>query len=129
MAFSPPTPPIGPWFSILASVLDPRSAPRLARRFVGALRAQGRRTVTRWIRAGGLSSEFRSCSTAVAAVGRKTERIAPQLRYEVLPPFLTDVSRLVFAVDDTPTPRYGPQVPGAGIHPNPTPGPAGGSFV
>jgi hypothetical protein len=36
---------------------------------------------------------------------------------------------LLFALDDTPTARYGPKVPGAGIHHNPTPGPAGAKFV
>jgi SRSO17 transposase len=33
------------------------------------------------------------------------------------------------AIDDTPTPRYGPCVEGAGIHHNPTPGPAGERHV
>jgi hypothetical protein len=37
--------------------------------------------------------------------------------------------RLVFAIDDTPTKRYGPKVQGAGIHHNPTPGPAGSKFL
>ena len=37
--------------------------------------------------------------------------------------------RLVFALDDTPTKRYGPQVQGAGIHHNPTPGPAGSQYL
>src|SRR5205085_6146435 len=32
---------------------------------------------------------------------------------------------LVFGIDDTPTKRYGPKVEGAGLHHNPTPGPAG----
>jgi hypothetical protein len=32
--------------------------------------------------------------------------------------------RFLFALDDTPTKRYGPHVEGAGIHHNPTPGPA-----
>ena len=36
---------------------------------------------------------------------------------------------LLFAIDDTPTPRYGPCVQGAGRHHNPTPGPAGEPFV
>ncbi len=36
---------------------------------------------------------------------------------------------LRFAIDDTPTARYGPCVQGAGIHHNPTPGPAGEKFV
>jgi hypothetical protein len=33
--------------------------------------------------------------------------------------------RLLFAIDDTPGKRYGPAIQGAGIHHNPTPGPAG----
>jgi hypothetical protein len=37
--------------------------------------------------------------------------------------------RLVFALDDTPTKRYGPKVEGAGIHHNPTPGPADQKFL
>src|SRR5689334_22655794 len=37
--------------------------------------------------------------------------------------------RLLFAIDDTPTKRYGKQVEGAGIHHNPTPGPAEQKFL
>jgi hypothetical protein len=36
---------------------------------------------------------------------------------------------LVFAIDDTPTKRAGPMVEGAGIHHNPTPGPADQKFL
>jgi hypothetical protein len=36
---------------------------------------------------------------------------------------------LLFALDDTPTARYGPCVQGAGVHHNPSPGPAGEKFV
>ena len=36
---------------------------------------------------------------------------------------------LLFALDDTPTPRYGPCVQGAGVHHNPSPGPAGEKYV
>ena len=35
----------------------------------------------------------------------------------------------LFALDDTPTQRYGPCVEGAGVHHNPTPGPAGQKYV
>jgi hypothetical protein len=38
------------------------------------------------------------------------------------------LDRLLFALDDTPTKRYGPCVEGAGRHHNPTPGPAGSPF-
>jgi len=37
--------------------------------------------------------------------------------------------RLSVAIDDTPTGRYGPCVEGAGIHHNPSPGPAGAKYV
>ena len=36
---------------------------------------------------------------------------------------------MLFAIDDTPTKRYGPHVDGAGIHHNPTPGPAEQKYV
>ena len=62
------------WFSHLAAFLDRRSAPRLARLFLGALLARGRRTVTSWIRAAGLSQQYQRCYTTVAAVGKKAER-------------------------------------------------------
>jgi hypothetical protein len=51
------------------------------------------------------------------------------LAHGVLNPILAGMERLVFGIDDTPTPRYGPLVQGAGVHHNPTPGPAGGPFV
>jgi hypothetical protein len=117
------------WFSLLAAVLDPRSAPRLARLFLGAVLARGRRTVTRWIGAAGLSAEFRPCYITVSAAGKRAERVAARLVHAVLKPLLTGTQRLVLAVDDTPTPRYGSQVQGAGVHHNPTPGPAGSPFV
>jgi len=129
MSFSHPAPPLGDWFSVLASVLDPRSGPRLARLFVGVLLAKGRRTVTSWIRAAGLSDEFRRCYTTLWAAGRRAERIAARVLLTVLKPLVKDAPRLVFALDDTPTPRSGPQVEGAGIHHNPTPGTAGSPFV
>ena len=117
------------WFSRLASALDRRSAPRLALLFLGAVLARGRRTVTSWIRAAGLSEQFQHCYTAVAAAGKKVETIAAYLVLTVVEPLLAGVERLTIALDDTPTPRYGPHVQGAGVHHNPTPGPAGSPYV
>lgn len=85
--------------------------------------------MTSWIRAAGLSNEFRPCYTTVAAAGKRADGVAARLAHGVLKPILTGMDRLVFALDDTPTPRYGPLVQGAGVHHNPTPGPAGGPFV
>jgi hypothetical protein len=113
----------------VASVLDPRSAPRLAWLLVGAVLARGRRTVTSWIRAAGLSREYRPCYTAVAAAGKRADPIAARLMHGVVKPLVAGAARLTFALDDTPTERYGRHVQGAGVHHNPTPGPAGSPFV
>ena len=129
MPSSHPLPPSCHWFSRLASALDVRSAPRLAWLLVGAVLARGRRPVTSWIRAAGLSGEYRPCYTTVAAAGKKTDLIAAHLAHQVVKPLVADAERLTFALDDTPTERYGRRVQGAGVHHNPTPGPAGGPFV
>jgi hypothetical protein len=129
MSSSHPLPPSCHWFSRLASALDPRSAPRLAWLFVGAVLARGRRTVTSWIRSAGLSGEYRPCYTTVAAVGTKTDLLAAHLAHAVVKPLVAGADRRTFALDDTPTERHGRQVQGAGVHHNPTPGPAGSAFV
>ena len=80
-------------------------------------------------RAAGLSTQFRPCYTTVAAAGKKAEDIAARLVCEVVKPLVADLPKLTLALDDTPTQRYGPFVQGAGIHHNPTPGPAGSPHV
>jgi hypothetical protein len=129
MTSSHPTPAPCQWFSRLAAALDSRSAPRLARLFLGAVLARGRRTVTTWIRAAKLSGRYRSCYIAVAAAGKQADRVAWRLFTAVVRPLLKDATRLTLALDDTPTKRYGPHVQGAGTHHNPTPGPAGSPCV
>lgn len=129
MPSSHPMPSSCHWFSALASVLDPRSGPRLAWLLVGAVLARGRRTVTSWVRAARLSDEYRPCYTTVAAAGTRADSIAARMLGEVVEPLMAGATRLTLALDDTPTERYGPEVQGAGVHHNPTPGPAGGPHV
>jgi hypothetical protein len=117
------------WFSALAKALDPRSGRRLAVLFLGLILARGRRTVSSWVRAAGLSNQYRRCYATATAVGRRTEHVALRLLLELLKPLVADAPRVVLALDDTPTERYGPKVQGAGVHHNPTPGPAGSPFV
>jgi DDE superfamily endonuclease len=117
------------WLQALAQALDKRSAPRLLLLLLGALCARGRRTVTSWFRPAGITDDFRPAYHALAAAGRRVEGIALRVLLLVLKPWMTPCRRLVFALDDSPTPRYGPCVEGAGIHHNPTPGPAGEKFV
>jgi DDE superfamily endonuclease len=129
MTSSHPMPAPCQWFTWLAAALDRRSAPRLALLFLGAVLARGRRTVTTWIRAAKLSGQYQSCYVTVAAAGKRADLIARRLLIEVVRPLLKGAKRLTLALDDTPTKRYGPHVQGAGVHHNPTPGPAGSPYV
>ncbi|MBN9590594.1 MAG: transposase, partial [Alphaproteobacteria bacterium] len=117
------------WFSTLAKALDPRSGRWLAVLLLGVVLSHGRRTLSRWIRAAGLSNQYRRCYATAAAAGRRTEGLATRLLLGVLKPLVADTPRVVLALDDTPTPRYGPKVRGAGVHHNPAPGPTGSSFL
>jgi hypothetical protein len=95
---------------------------------MGILFAHGRRTVTAWLRAAGVSADYQDYYYFLAALGCKTHAVATQLVLLVLR-MVPLPDRLVVVLDDTPTQRYGPQVEGAGIHHNPTPGPAEQKFL
>jgi hypothetical protein len=95
---------------------------------VGILFAGGRRTVTSWLRAAGVSDDFDDYYYFLAALGRKTESMATQLAALVLET-LPLSERVLLVIDDSPTKRYGPKVEGADVHHNPTPGPAGQPFL
>jgi hypothetical protein len=116
------------WSEWLAAGLHARNRWRLPVLLVGILFAQGRRTVTTWLRAAGISDDYQDYYYFLAALGRKTKPVATRLLVlllRVLP--LPD--RLLAVIDDTPTKRYGPHVEGADIHRNPTPGPADQKYL
>lgn len=115
-------------FAHFAHWLDRRTAERLPLLLGGILLASGRRTATAWFRAAGITTEFRHAYHTIYAVGRRADSLAVTTVQTVLP-CLTGSRRLVVAIDDTPTARYGPCIEGAGMHRNPTPGPAGEAFV
>ena len=127
MPFSHLPPLLTSTFSCLASWLHKRSALRLPQLLLGVLFATGRRTVTSWFRVAGITDDFRPAYTTVCAVGRHVPHMAISTFLAVKP--LLSGPRLTVAIDDTPTPRYGPEVEGAGIHHNPSPGPAGEKYV
>jgi hypothetical protein len=116
------------WITRLARVLDARVAWRLVPLLSGFLFATGRRTVSSWLRAGGLSDEYQDYYYFLWSVGHKVQSLGGvllRIAVEVIAP----PGRILLAIDDTPSKRYGPKVQGAGIHHNPTPGPAGSKFV
>ena len=118
------------WAVLLANLLDARQQPRFVLLLTGLLFARGRRTVTSWPRAAGLSPHFRACYYLLTSLGWRAERSARFLLVRIAVPLVAGGSqRLLFGLDDTPTPRYGPKVQGAGIHHNPTPRSAGAKFL
>jgi hypothetical protein len=118
----------GLWIAGLASVLDARIQGRLAPMFLGLLFAQGRSTVAAWLRAAGLGRNFRLYYYFLGSLGRKTEYVASRL-LRLVQQHVPLPERILMGVDDSPTKRYGPEVEGAGIHHNPTPGPADQKFL
>jgi hypothetical protein len=112
----------------LASSLHQRHAFRLGVLLTGALFARGRRTVTSWLRAAGVGIGFAAYYYFLAALGRRVELLAALLLRHALRHVAPD-GPLLFALDDTPTKRYGPHVQGAGVHHNPTPGPTEQRFL
>src|SRR3954471_14554817 len=117
------------WVTALAAPLHRRSAWRLAAVVAGILLARGRRTASSWWRAAGIGTHFRSYYYFLDSIGRKATAVAAVLFALLRGPLDGPERRLLLALDDTPTKRYGPEVQGAGVHHNPTPGPAGSKFL
>ena len=117
-----------PWVAAMAAPLHRRLAWRLPIVVAGILLASGRRTITGWCRGAEVTTGVRSYYYFLDVVGRKTKPIAAQL-LQIIAREIPTQDRRLFAIDDTPTKRYGPKVQGAGVHHNPTPGPAGSNFL
>ncbi|MGH9881076.1 MAG: IS701 family transposase [Pyrinomonadaceae bacterium] len=116
------------WVDWLGAGLHGRSRWRLNLIVMGMLFAFGRRTVTTWLRAAGIHDDFTDYYYFLQPLGRKAKEIGSRLLALLLVRLVTG-ERVLVAVDDSPTKRYGPQVQGAGIHHNPTPGPADQKFI
>jgi SRSO17 transposase len=113
----------------LCSILHQRSAWRLSIIFAGIVFARGRKTVTSWFRAAGISRQYKAFYYFIGSIGQKTEAIATVLFEFMVKLIYRKNKRILMAIDDSPTKRYGPKVQGTGIHRNPTVGPDGAKFV
>jgi Transposase DDE domain len=114
----------------MAAVLDRRSRPRFWSVFFGLLLCrEKRRTASAWFRAAGIGSDFRPAYQVLGSVGRRVRLLGVSLLSAIEKVVGEPASRQVFALDDTVTKRYGPCVEGAGVHRNPTPGPAAQNWV
>ena len=76
MAFSHLPVIVSTWFATLTSALDRRAGARFYLLLCGALFARGRRTVTSWFRAAGITTAFRPAYNALWSVGRRAASVA-----------------------------------------------------
>jgi hypothetical protein len=114
----------------LAALLDRRTRDRFWSIFFGLLLCrEKRRTASAWFRAGGIGTDFRRAYDVLGAVGRRAGMLGTSLLRATGRVSGAAGGRAVFALDDTVTKRYGPCVEGAGVHRNPTPGPAAQAWV
>lgn len=116
------------WAEWLSAGLHGRSRWRFPVVLLGMLFASGRRTVTTWLRAAGVSDDYQDYYYFLACVGCKSESIATRL-VALVACTLRLPERILLVIDDSPTKRYGPKVEGADVHHNPTPGPAEQPFL
>jgi hypothetical protein len=116
------------WTDWLSAGLHGRNSWRLGVLLAGVLFAQGRRTVSTWLRAAGVSPDYVAHDYFLASVGRKANLVSWRLLSLVLR-LVPLPERVLLVLDDTPTKRYGPKVEGADVHHNPTPGPADQEFL
>src|SRR3990172_1861337 len=96
------------WVEWLAAGLHGRNRWRLAVVLSGMLFAQGRRTVTSWLRAAGVGVGFARYFYFLSAVGRKTSELADRL-LRLLLCVIPCGRTVLLALDDSPTKRYGPK--------------------
>jgi hypothetical protein len=122
------TPDVKSWIKRLTRCLDPRVDYQLLPLMAGLLFATGRRTVSSWLRAGRLGKHYQDYYYFLSSLGRKVKLMVADL-LPIVVEVIAPEGRILLAIDDTPSKRYGPKVEGAGIHHNPTPGPAGSKFL
>jgi hypothetical protein len=113
----------------LATALDARLAFRLAMIVAGMMLADDRRTASAWFVAAGVRDDWDCFYHTLRSIGRKAEKVAAIVLRLIVAQLAPGVGgRITLALDDTPEKRYGKHVEGAGVHHDPTAGPAGGEF-
>ena len=116
--------------SVLQAVMDRRIAFRLAIIVAGMFLADDRRTASAWFVAAGVEDDWDRFYDCLISVGRTSAKLATAVLGLVVRKFAPGVAdRIRLGMDDSPTSRYGKQVEGAGVHHNPTAGPADGEWL
>ena len=114
----------------MAGMLDARMAFRLSIVMAGMMLADDRRVAAAWFAAAGVLDDWDCFYDCLISVGRRTRLLALPLLVAVVRKFDPGPEgHMIVAVDDSPTRRYGRHVEGAGVHHNPTAGPADGEWM
>ena len=126
----PLTGPLHDAVAQLQACLDRRIAFRLAIIIAGMFLADDRRTASAWFVATGVQDDWDRFYDCLISVGRTSEKLATVMLGLVVHKLAAGlVDRITLGMDDSPTSRYGKHVEGAGVHHNPTPGPADGEWL
>jgi hypothetical protein len=122
---------IADWCEILTTALDRRSRKYFLTIILGMLLGSGRRTVSCWLRAAGVTDDWQDHYYFLQTLGRSAKRVATELLHLAVKQIpVSQIGEFIkLALDDSPTKRYGPKVELAGTHHNPTPGPSGSEFL
>ena len=105
----------------MAGMMDSRIGFRLVIIVAGMFLADDRRVAAAWFAAGGVQDDWDRFYDCLISVGKSARSMALPLLTTVLKKFAVDpLSPLRVVVDDSPTPRYGKHVEGAGVDHNPT---------
>src|SRR5438445_12947109 len=103
------------WISHWTALLHETNGWRLSLLLGGMLFARGRMTVASGLRAGELGDDLRGYYYFLGSLGRKGKSVAGSL-LRLAVQVLTPGARLLFAIGDTRTKRYGPHAEGGGAH-------------
>lgn len=126
-------PLVGEFASMIASMacgLDCRIAFRLSIIVAGMMLADDRRVAAAWFAAAGVQDDWDRFYDSLISFGKNSRAMALPLLIAVVRKFNPGPDgHVILACDDTPTKRYGKHVEGAGVHHNPTPGPADGEWM
>jgi len=116
--------------AVLQAAMDRRIAFRLAIIVAGMFLTDGRHTASAWFVAAGVRDDWDRFYACLISIGRTSGKLATAILGLVVQKFVPGlVDHILLAMDDSPTSRYGRHVEGAGVHHNPTPGPADGAWL
>ena len=112
----------------LQSVLDRRIAFRLPIIMAGMLLSNNCRTASAWFAKAAVKDDWDRFYDCLGSIGRTSSKLGAAILDLIVKKFAPG-GRILLAIDDSPTARYGKHVEGAGVHHNPTPGPADGEWL